>query len=459
MGKGIGNARAHAQEVVRFEYSQTLSTNSNAPSWSEELQISVRIFAEAITSGWLGQNFGDKKSKGDFLLLIAIIMHARPLRGEDFQQLKELGLATDSDEGRLYTRITDTGLADELQWNRETISAGAKRLAEKGFITILDLKVALAQAGKTSKRGQSFKDSKGRYDGRYAFLVAGDIAERMAVKDIQPRDHAGFSDMDSAVHVGESSMVQSPTMLDNPAPPPSTMLDNPAGGAGLSSTNEEEEEEDEDNKIRKEMANLYRKIVGEEPGYPQISSLVRAQEQYAVAAQGQQVQWVSDALYAAAIRAKDGKIVPYALSVLKKRAQKPVTSGNGHKPVGGGNQPAQLEMDIDQADDEEETGEFECTPTANALSIERWWQSLLGQLQADMPLVSYNTWVADTCLVDYDPDMPCVTIAAPSQEIVAWLENRLTTTISRQLSGMLNRPDIQVKFVVAADWQARVPQQ
>ena len=37
------------------------------------------------------------------------------------------------------------------------------------------------------------------------------------------------------------------------------------------------------------------------------------------------------------------------------------------------------------------------------MNTEQAWQSVLGQLQMEMPRASFDTWVRDTQLLSYDP--------------------------------------------------------
>ena len=148
-------------QVVRFEYQQSLSFTAGA-SWSEQVAVSVRILSEAFSSGWYRETFG--KDAKSFIVLMAIVMHARPLRGEDLELLIRLGMATREDEGRLYARVTDLGLADELGIHRVTISQCAEKLAGKGAIRIAAI-----------PEGYEFRDSRGQYAGSKVYIVSGSL--------------------------------------------------------------------------------------------------------------------------------------------------------------------------------------------------------------------------------------------------------------------------------------------
>jgi chromosomal replication initiator protein len=75
------------------------------------------------------------------------------------------------------------------------------------------------------------------------------------------------------------------------------------------------------------------------------------------------------------------------------------------------------------------------------------WQSALGQLQVEMPKGTYDTWVREAELVAYEDG--AFVIGANNAYARDWLEGRLKSTITRLLTGMMNRT-VEVRFVV---WQ------
>jgi len=77
------------------------------------------------------------------------------------------------------------------------------------------------------------------------------------------------------------------------------------------------------------------------------------------------------------------------------------------------------------------------------------WQSVLGQLQMEMPRASFDTWVRDTRPVSYEDGV--MTIAVRNAYARDWLENRLLSSISRLLAGMMEQ-DVDVRFVVASEY-------
>ena len=85
------------------------------------------------------------------------------------------------------------------------------------------------------------------------------------------------------------------------------------------------------------------------------------------------------------------------------------------------------------------------------MNSEQAWQSVLGQLQMEMPRASFDTWVRDTSPLTYEEGM--MTIAVRNAYARDWLENRLLSTVTRLLAGMMNRA-VDVRFVVAGEHDA-----
>ncbi len=73
------------------------------------------------------------------------------------------------------------------------------------------------------------------------------------------------------------------------------------------------------------------------------------------------------------------------------------------------------------------------------------WQNTLSQLQVEMPRASYETWVKSTELINYDQEK--FTVGVHNAFARDWLANRLSSTVSQMLSGMMNKPQT-VEFVV-----------
>jgi chromosomal replication initiator protein len=79
------------------------------------------------------------------------------------------------------------------------------------------------------------------------------------------------------------------------------------------------------------------------------------------------------------------------------------------------------------------------------MNVEQAWQSVLGQLQMDMPRASFDTWVRDTKPVSYQDGT--LVIGVRNAYARDWLENRLSNTVSRLLVDIMNA-SVSVNFVV-----------
>ena len=81
------------------------------------------------------------------------------------------------------------------------------------------------------------------------------------------------------------------------------------------------------------------------------------------------------------------------------------------------------------------------------MKAEQAWQAAQGQLQLEMPKAAFDTWVRGADFFSYEDG----TFVISSKNAYArdWLENRLSSTIVRILTGMMNRT-VEVRFIV---WQ------
>jgi len=203
--------------LIVIEHTQSITFDeSNQPK--ETMSVSVRLAYEAFSSGWIRENFGGRSGPTDFLVLAGIANHARPLHGDDLQQMIDLGVATQTDKGRLYARVTNVGLADELGMERETVGDAARRLAEKGLIRICPLP-------------DNFRDSKGQFGGNKAYIIAGTFV----IKQYDGDDRAGLT----RTVIGQNGN-------DRAGLTRTVIGQNGNDRAGLTATNIEEEEEEED---------------------------------------------------------------------------------------------------------------------------------------------------------------------------------------------------------------------
>ncbi len=79
------------------------------------------------------------------------------------------------------------------------------------------------------------------------------------------------------------------------------------------------------------------------------------------------------------------------------------------------------------------------------MNAQQAWQATLGQLQMEMSKAAFDTWVRSAELVSYEQDV--FTIGVPNVFARDWLESRLTSTVTRLLTGIMTRPQV-VQFVV-----------
>ena len=78
-------------------------------------------------------------------------------------------------------------------------------------------------------------------------------------------------------------------------------------------------------------------------------------------------------------------------------------------------------------------------------SPEKAWQATVANLELDMSRATFSTWVKPTHLVEFSDDTFVIgCINAYGRD---WLTDRLTTTLQRFLTGVLNR-EVKVRFVV-----------
>jgi chromosomal replication initiator protein len=87
------------------------------------------------------------------------------------------------------------------------------------------------------------------------------------------------------------------------------------------------------------------------------------------------------------------------------------------------------------------------------MNAEQAWQSVLGQLQMEMPRASFDTWVRDTKPVSYNEGT--LTVGVRNAYARDWLESRLASTVNRLLVGILNST-VDVSFIVHGNENERI---
>lgn len=85
------------------------------------------------------------------------------------------------------------------------------------------------------------------------------------------------------------------------------------------------------------------------------------------------------------------------------------------------------------------------------MKSDKAWRAAQGQLQMEMPKAAYDTWVRDAELLSYEDG--AFIIGVHNAYARDWLESRLTSTVVRILTGIMNRA-VEVRFTV---WQNPEP--
>jgi chromosomal replication initiator protein len=84
------------------------------------------------------------------------------------------------------------------------------------------------------------------------------------------------------------------------------------------------------------------------------------------------------------------------------------------------------------------------------VKAEQAWQAALGQLQMDMPKAAYDTWVRDAELISYEDG--AFIVGVQNAYARDWLESRLSSTVKRLLTGIMNR-SVETRFIVWHDFE------
>ena len=81
------------------------------------------------------------------------------------------------------------------------------------------------------------------------------------------------------------------------------------------------------------------------------------------------------------------------------------------------------------------------------MKAEQAWQAALGQLQMEMQKAAFDTWVRDSELISYEDGS--FIIGVQNAYARDWLQSRLSSKVTRLLTGLMNR-SVEVRFIV---WQ------
>ena len=434
--------------VVRIEYLQSL-TYQGEEKPAEAVEVSARVLYDALATGWLRETFTGRSRGTDFLVFLAIALHARPLRGADLELLIQLGVATPEDEGRLYARVTDVGLAEELGIDaRQTIAAATKRLEETGLINILLLP-------------EDFRDSGGQFAGCKAYLISGELT--MLRKEIMPASEGPAV----LTKLTRSSPSEGPTVLTEP-----TRCSSPRGSTVLT-------------KLTHVLIKLTQiggggggendSLLSLQQAFPQASEVDlnaiaalykraglpfddRARAAFELlgrrfACPGRDMsQWLASAVEEAIIQGAD-HIPAYVRSVIARWDQE----AQGRRlilPLSAGDMPMAPR-------DERQLSTGSTTLPARDVEDElligdrpasEVWQQVLDQLELRMTKPTFATWLQPTRITGGRDHI--LTVAVPNTYTKDWLENRLLGVIQRAVCDVLGA-GWEVSFVVAESEETR----
>ena len=96
------------------------------------------------------------------------------------------------------------------------------------------------------------------------------------------------------------------------------------------------------------------------------------------------------------------------------------------------------------------------------MNAEHAWQATLGQLQHEMSKASFDTWVSSAEFLGYDEDSGKFDIGVKNAYARDWLDDRLNSTITRLLTGMIGSPvttQIKVHSSLISSRKTDVPSQ
>lgn len=85
------------------------------------------------------------------------------------------------------------------------------------------------------------------------------------------------------------------------------------------------------------------------------------------------------------------------------------------------------------------------------MNAQHTWQNLISQLQMEMSKATFDTWVRSSEFIKFEDHT--FTIGVQNAYARDWLDSRLTSTVTRHLTGMMNEP-VSVQFIVWSKDQA-----
>ena len=79
------------------------------------------------------------------------------------------------------------------------------------------------------------------------------------------------------------------------------------------------------------------------------------------------------------------------------------------------------------------------------MNAQQAWQQLIGQLEMDMSKAAFDTWVRSAEFLEYSDG--CFKVGVQNAYALDWLQSRLSSTIKRILTGLMDGPQ-DVEFVI-----------
>ena len=142
--------------TVRILHECVVAHTGQAPE--QYVKTRVEFGPEAVSSGLLGRVSGNALK-----VLIALAKYTRPLVGDDLDDAIQLGIATAADAGRLFTFVTDLGLAKALGIHRNTVARAVREWEGEGLLQFLEIPAGL-----------TLRSANGRYTAQRLILIAPD---------------------------------------------------------------------------------------------------------------------------------------------------------------------------------------------------------------------------------------------------------------------------------------------
>ena len=88
----------------------------------------------------------------------------------------------------------------------------------------------------------------------------------------------------------------------------------------------------------------------------------------------------------------------------------------------------------------------------SSINPEQAWQMTLDQLRLEMSTADFDTWVSSAHFVAFSNG--ALTIGTPNAFGRDWLASRLSSTVNRLLTGILDQP-VEVQFTVMEEMPER----